>query len=688
MRKVVELLAFIGYEPAFSLKDSITGENTETVKAKTNKFKRKEITRIGVAGFCFANIMMLSFPEYLSSGTLEASLKKFFPLVNFMLSLPVLFYCAGTFFISAWKGLKQKLINIDAPIALAIVVTFGRSYYEILSGHGAGYLDSGTGIIFFMLVGRWFQNKTYDSLSFDRDYLSFLPLSITIVKDEIQNGFLQRIEKTAPVNTVKKGDHILVRNGEIIPVDAKLIEGKADIDYSFVNGENEPVQIVNGSIIYAGGKQVGSTILLAVEKEVSQSYITELWNNDIFTKKKHRSESYIHPWSRYFTFTLFAIAFGGTIFWAILNPLNIIPALVSVLIVACPCSLLLSATFTYGNLLRIFGRNKFYLKNAHIIEMLAGVDTIVFDKTGTLTQPTMSLVEYSGNPLSEIEKNMLTSLSNQTSHSLGKVLSSKLNGSLSKLIPVQNFKEYSGLGVEGLVNDKIVRLGTGGFIHSKNDEAIKNDGTRINVEIGSVYKGYFKISNHYREGIKLLVEKLNNEGYDLHVLSGDHNGEKENLVSIFGKEAAIKFRQLPEDKLDYIKTLQEDHKKVLMLGDGLNDAGALMQADVGIAINNNDSQFTPACDGILIADRIHDLSKYLRYAKSGKRIVTFSFILSIIYNLVGISFAVSASLSPIVAAILMPASSISIVLFVTVEGNISALRLKLSQPLNNKSLQG
>jgi Cu+-exporting ATPase len=359
LRKVVELLAFIGYEPDISLKD--------TVSKKTSTFNRQRIYKIGVAGFCFANIMMLSFPEYFSSGNIEQTgLKETFTWLNLLLSLPVLLYSASGFFVSAWKGLRQRFLNIDAPIALAIVVTYARSYYEIISGHGAGYLDSGTGIVFFMLIGRWFQDKTYDSFSFDRDYRSYFPLGVSV----ISNG----VEKNIPVTQLEKGNHIIIRNEEMIPADAILISGNANVDYSFVSGENTPVQRQTGELIYAGGKQMGSVIELEVAGDVSQSYITQLWNNDIFHNKKNGEKSFIHPWSRYFTLALFTVAAVTLIFWWINDPAKILPAVSSVLIVACPCSLLLSATFTYGNMLRIFGKNKMYLKNASVMESLAKIN--------------------------------------------------------------------------------------------------------------------------------------------------------------------------------------------------------------------------------------------------------------------------------------------------------------------------
>lgn len=656
LRKVVELLAFIGYEPYISLQDS-------TVK-KVKTLNRRQIYKIGVAGFCFANIMMLSFPEYFSSGNIDESiLKQTFNWINLALSLPVLFFSSADIFISAWKGLRQRFLNIDAPIALAIVVTFTRSYYEIVSGNGAGYLDSGTGIVFFMLIGRWFQNKTYDSFSFDRDYRSYFPLGVTLLE--------AGAEKNIPVTQLQKGSRIIIRNEEMIPADAVLMSGSANIDYSFVSGENTALEKRKGELIYAGGKQKGGAIELEVIKEVSQSYITQLWNNDIFSSKKNEEKSYIHPWSRYFTLALLSIAAGTFIFWSFVDASRILPAVTSVLIVACPCSLLLSATFTYGNMLRIFGRNKLYLKNASVIEVLAKVNRIVFDKTGTLTQTNAATVDFEGPALSQKELAIIKSVTRQSSHPLSKLIGASVHTDSDDMLVVSDFKEYTGKGFDAMVQNIPVKMGSAAFL--KNDEFITQDtGTSVHVIMDNRHLGKFSIKNQYRQGITEMISNLDEQGKRMYVLSGDNDSEKEGLRKIFGNDTTLCFHQSPQQKLDFIKSLQQKGGNVLMLGDGLNDAGALMQSQVGIAVSENSAQFSPASDAILDGTKVSMLNKFLSYAKAGKKIVTASFILSILYNIVGLSFAVQGILSPMIAAILMPASSISIVLFVSLYSSFVA----------------
>lgn len=664
LRSVVETLTAIGYEPHISLQEL----NDKSVR-KTDKSR---LYKVGIAGFCFANIMMMSFPEYAASvfgnGIVEPAIRQVLKYFILALSLPVFFYCSSEFFIQAWKGLKHKFLNIDAPIALAIAITFGRSLYEIFSQTGPGYLDSMSGIVFFMLVGRILQDRTYQSISFDRDYKSFFPIAVNVLKEG------QSIPTS--IDKIAVGDIIQIYSNELIPVDCILSKGKAEIDYSFVSGESVPVVKEPGEIIYAGGKQLGGALELLVVKEVSQSYLTNLWNKDVFKTKEEITNSYIHVLSKYFTFIVLGIASIAAIYWNMHHENKLMwNAITTIMIVACPCALLLSATFTNGNILRILSKNKLYLRHPDVIEHISKIDHLVFDKTGTLTKQSNLKVSYKGKQLTEEEQIQVASLVMQSPHPLSKAIVEYLNS--SKTIQVEDFKWETGKGIEGWVAEKHFKIGSYEYISEKNEK--KQNKSTVYLKIDNDLIGEFSIANNYRFGFNKLMKNLKDK-FSLSLITGDNDAERLHLKNVLGEEAEILFHQKPDDKLNYILHLQQAaHKKVMMIGDGLNDAGALKQSDVGIAIAENTNNFSPACDGILEASQFSNLDKFIQFAQYGKTIIMMSFVLSILYNIIGIYFAVQGTLSPLIAAILMPSSSISIILATYGMSELAAWKIKLNK---------
>jgi Cu+-exporting ATPase len=647
LKEVVQLLAFVGYEPMIHL-----GGNDWQKKKKVN---RKQLYKIGIAGFCFSNIMMLSFPEYLSDQVVDlGNLRPLFIYLNLLLSIPVLLYSASDFFISAYTGLRQKWLNIDAPIALAISVTFIRSVYEILTQTGAGYLDSMSGIVFFMLIGRWFQDKSYDSFAFDRDYSSFFPLGVTVLKEGK--------ELNQSLNDIIKGDLLLVRTGEMIPADAILKEGIALVDYSFVSGENAPIVFEPGALLYAGGVQKGRAIHVEVVKPVGHSYITELWNSPLLKQTKNATTSFVHPWSQYFTYVLFAIAFLTGLYWWAVDTTKILPAVSSVLIVACPCSLLLTVTFTYGNVLRWLGKAKMYCKNASVIESIEKIDTIVFDKTGTLTNHTNSNMVYIGVELNALEEAMIRSVTRESLHPMSQMIYQKLTEDNVPLVEIAHIENSIAKGTIAQVQGHTIILGSVKLLIQEGVAVNSDyDHSMVCIAVDGIFRGFYKVNHAYREGMSAMVGQLRSKGYEVHLLSGDHSAEGQKLKLQLGAAIPMLFDQSPTDKLNYIQQLQNEGKSVMMVGDGLNDAGALQKSNVGIAVTDQTHLFTPASDAILEGHQVAQLFQLIRYAKSAKTMIVLIFILSIAYNLVGMYFATQALLSPMVAAILMPISSISIV---------------------------
>ena len=647
LKEVVQLLAFVGYEPMIHL-----GGNDWQQKKKVN---RKQLYKIGIAGFCFSNIMMLSFPEYLSDQVADlGNLRLLFIYLNLFLSLPVLLYSASDFFVSAYTGLRQKWLNIDAPIALAISVTFLRSLYEIITQTGSGYLDSMSGIVFFMLIGRWFQDKSYDAFTFDRDYTSFFPLGVTIIKDgkEINQS----------LNELIKGDLLLVRSGEMIPADSILKEGIALLDYSFVSGEHAPIVFEGGALLYAGGVQKGRAIQVEVVKPIGHSYITELWNNPLLHQQKNTKASFVHPWSQYFTYVLFSIAFLSGIYWWIVDTNKILPAVTAVLIVACPCSLLLTVTFTYGNVLRWLGKTKLYCKNASVVEAIEKVNTIVFDKTGTLTNHTASKLVYIGVDLSSLEQSIIRSVTRESLHPLSQMIYDLLTESDIELVQVDTIDHTIAKGTIANAQGHRVIIGSVKLLIAEGIAVnMDYDHSIVCIAFDGIFRGFYKVNHAYRQGISVMVNQFISNGYEVHLLSGDHPVEGQKLKFILGADIPMLFDQSPTDKLNYIQQLQDNGKIVMMVGDGLNDAGALQKSDIGIAITDQTHLFTPASDAILEGHQVSRLFHLIQYAKKSKTIIVLLFTLSIIYNLVGMYFATQAMLSPMVAAILMPISSISIV---------------------------
>lgn len=657
LRQLVETLAMIGYEPLISLQDVVKQQ-------KSDHTGRSLITKIAVAGFCFGNVMLLSFPDYFGLSALEHEFRNFFGWLNLAFSLPIVLYSGRDYFISAWKNLRNGILNLDFPLALGIAVMFIRSAVEIITDSGVGFVDTLCGLVFFLLVGKWMQQHTYHHLSFERDYRSYFPVAVTLIdKDQ---------EKPIPLNELNVGHRILIRSNEIIPADAILLKGDAELDFSFVTGESLPVKKVLGEVVYAGGRQLSGAIELEVVKPVSQSYLTRLWNNETFANEKAGIKTFIDKASKYFSIVLLSIAIGAAAFWYFKgDSTKAVAAFTAVLIIACPCALALSSPFTLSAVLSIFDKNKFYLKNTAVVEELARINTYVFDKTGTITNPEASGFSFEGE-ITAAEKQLVYDLAHNSGHPLSRELVKWLNG--SPKYTVVNYMEKVGRGLTGLVNGYEIKLGSASFLgilHPSNPK-----GAVVHIVINEKYLGFFCAEQQWRTGFKDLIFKLGKNA-DLHLLSGDQDQDRKMLVPFFPRTQQMHFQQSPQQKLDYITGLQSEGRKVLMFGDGLNDAGALRQSDLGIAVTDNINNFSPGCDAILDGTVFHKIPLFIQQAKDAVKVIHMSFAISLIYNALGLYFAVQGLLSPLIAAILMPMSTVTIISFTSIAARLYARKNQL-----------
>jgi Cu+-exporting ATPase len=402
-----------------------------------------------------------------------------------------------------------------------------------------------------------------------------------------------------------------------------------------------------------------------------------LWNSETFNKaKEEKAVTHTAMVSKYFTYAVLMIAFGTLIFWYLVDATVMWNAFTAVLIVACPCALALSMPYALGNSMRIFGRNKFYLKNAEVVSHLSEIDQLVFDKTGTITQSDAAEIEFVGEYLTDAYKVYIKSIAFQSTHPLSKRITELYDN--QPIIQPSYIKEVEGKGIYGKVDGFGIKIGSLRFLNPEfeQSEEVNHLESRVYVNFQGRTLGYFKIQNQYRPELNKVVVDLQKK-YEISVLTGDNQAELGRLRAIFGEKADLLFQQTPEDKLRYIENEQKKHKKVSMIGDGLNDAGALKQSDVGIALTEDTSAFTPACDVILDAEKFEKLPIFLKFSKIAVKVVKMSLVLSLLYNLFGLSFAVSGTLSPVLAAILMPLSSVTVVGFIVLMTNWQAKKLGL-----------
>ncbi len=631
------LLDRIGYPPNFEERKKINHSIDKTF-----------LYKIGMAGFAFGSIMLWSFPEYLGIAQTDTGIRSFTSYLSFFISIPVLLYSARDYYVSAYKAVRYGQLNIDVPITLGIIALYAQSCYHIFSGSGPGYMDSFAGFIFFLLIGKWFQRKTYRSLSFDRDYRSYFPVAVLrAVGDD---------EEIVEVEKINEGDELLIRNDEIIPCDVILVSESAQIDYSFVTGESVLVSMTRGDQVYAGGRLVGAKTRFRAKTKSERSRLANLWN-------KAEEGTHVQKEDRlsvYFLIAVIVIAVGAAIAWFFMDSSMVVPAVVSVLIVACPCALALSRPFTYGNTMRKMGRNGLYLKNADVVEAMNDITDIVFDKTGTLTKGSQEKVHFEGGELSEREWNAILMLTNSSTHVISRSISRWIKTKklvLDTSLDLLDFEEVPGQGIRGSVNGQRLSIGSAAFSNRENES-----GTLVSID-GAV-KGKFLFESEVREGVGTMLSELATQ-YTIHALSGDSTTDAELMASLFPNKERTYFKQTPEDKYAYISKLQGEGKRVMMIGDGLNDAGALSKADVGIAISEDVFQFSPSSNAILEANQLYKLTDLLRSGRFAKTVLRICLVFSITYNLIGIGFAVTGNLTPLVAAILMPISSITIVLIST-----------------------
>lgn len=634
LRGVAEQLAAIGYEPLVT---------DEAAARQLPPARRRLYVKLAVAGFAFGNIMLFSIPRYINGGPLDGGFQQLFDTLNIAFAVPVLLYSALEFFSGSWRALKHGRLTLDVPIALGLAVMFGRSVFDIVSGAGEGYMDSFTGLVFFLLIGRLLQHKAFDRIAFDRSFRSFLPLSVLAER----GGALEPL----PLEYLRAGDRIVVRPHEIIPAGARLLEGDGSIDYAFVTGESTPVSVKAGDVLRAGGRVSGRSVRCELIEPVSSSRLAALWNDAAFTRTKRSWLAAVtDAFGATFTVTATLLAISGAIAWWP-DTVMAMQVATAVLIIACPCAITLAAPITLGTAMEMLGRRGLYLKHGSVALDLARTSAIAFDKTGTLTTASGGL-QAAPVGLSDDEWRLTRRLAAESVHPVSRAIAVvPASGTVTACVDVP------GRGLRGIVDGHRVVIGSRSFVA---EECGRDDGElpdETAVAIDGIVCGSIRLRTPERPGIDDAVRRLTGS-HDVWMISGDHEAEQTRWQQVFG--ARMSFRQSPEQKLARITEAQAAGSRVLMVGDGLNDAAALAAANVGMAVSDDTACIVPACDAVIRGDRLETLPALLRFARQARYVVIACFVISILYNIAGLSLALAGRLTPLVTAVLMPISSLTI----------------------------
>ena len=631
---LAQFLRKMGYPPDL--------KNQGQKKYKTN---RKNIIKLGLAGFCFGNIMLFSFPDYLSMSDIPPEFQKYFGIISAVLSIPLLFYSGWDYFEKAALSFRMKKIDINIPIALGMATIFLFSSYLVFYKNESAYFDSLSGLIFFLLLGQFFQNKLFESFKRERDIEDFFPLAVLSKTDD------QWIAKG--IKDLKIGDIIKIRNNEVIPCDALLINGQAKIDNSFITGESILHSPEKEELIYAGGRQEGSAIELRIQNTFDQATWTKIWEEN---GKQSQHKTIIDKLAGAFTISIIFIAIGAGILWSLDSWEKGVRVFSTVLIIACPCALALSQPITFGHLLRKLGKKGIYLKSASTIPLFTHIKHIVFDKTGTLTINRKTVNPEVFQQLNNDEVNAFFSLANESAHPYSVLISKSLSALGAQSIELENLEEIKGKGLIATYDKQNILIGSKNWM--KENEIPCENAEGLFLAFDNKIKCLIPIDQEVRPGVNTLIGNLQ-KTFDIHVISGDTEQNMEQFRSSFPSLNNTFHKQKPEDKVQYIENLEGN---TLMIGDGLNDAGALLKADIGLAINDSEHAYFPKSNGLIIGSSLKELSNTLKLANWSQKVVIICVIFSLAYNLVGLYFATTLQLNSLIAAILMPLSSITILL--------------------------
>ncbi len=644
--QVIERLDAIGY-PAHELDPGLLSVT------ETDKRGRDLLMRLGVAGFAMMNIMLLSVAVW--SGA-EAATRDLFHWISAAIALPTLAFAGQPFFSSAWTSLKARRLGMDVPISLALILASAISLYETFEGGRHAYFDAAVSLCFFLLAGRYLDYRSRAAARSAAEELAALEVPRAIL---VANGE----EKTVPIAELAVGDLVRVRPGARMPVDGTVAEGTSEIDRSLLTGETLPVWAGEGSTVSAGEVNLTGPLTVRVTAAGRDSSLHRMADLvAVAENARTRYTSLADRMARLYSPSVHILALMAFAAWLYLTrdirlSVNIAAA---VLIITCPCALALAVPAVVTSASGKLFRKGFLIKDGTALERLAEVDTVVFDKTGTLTMGAPEAIDLSAHPRADLE--IVAALAEASAHPLSRALASAMAAAGIRPANVTDLREVPGSGVEGRWRGEVVRLGRAEWLGAKPGER-----TATWFAKGAAAPVEFAFADRPRPGAEEAVRALTASGKRVLLLSGDAEAPVAALAATLGlPEWQSGMR--PDEKAARISALTDEGHRVLMVGDGLNDTAALAGAHVSISPATALDAARTASDIVLLGQDLSPLSDALRIATVARRRIKQNFGLSLAYNVIAVPVALTGFATPLIAALAMSTSSITV--------SLNALRLK------------
>ena len=643
---VIARLKTIGY-PAHELDPGLLSVT------ETDKRGRDLLMRLGVAGFAMMNIMLLSVAVW--SGA-EAATRDLFHWISAAIALPTLAFAGQPFFVSAWTSLKARRLGMDVPISLALILASSISLYETFEGGRHAYFDAAVSLCFFLLAGRYLDYRSRAAARSAAEELAALevPRATKLLDGE---------ERIVPIAELAVGDLVRVRPGARMPVDGTVTEGTSEIDRSLLTGETLPVWAGEGSVVSAGEVNLTGPLTVRVSAAGRDSSLHRMADlvavaenaRTKYTSLADRMARAYSPSVHLLSLTAFAV-------WVYLTgdlrlAVNIAAA---VLIITCPCALALAVPAVVTSASGKLFRKGFLIKDGTALERLAEVDTVVFDKTGTLTMGAPEPQDLSAR--SRVDLEIVAALAGASAHPLSRALAGALGAAGIRPAAVTELREVPGSGVEGRWRGMRVRLGRAEWLG-----AAPGERTASWFAKGDAAPVEFAFADRPRPGAEEAVRALIASGKQVVLLSGDAEAPVATLARTLGIPV-WQSGMRPEEKAARVAELTEAGRRVLMVGDGLNDTAALAGAHVSISPATALDAARTASDIVLLGQDLSPLPDALRIATVARRRIKQNFGLSLAYNVVAVPVALVGLATPLIAALAMSASSITV--------SLNALRLK------------